>query len=94
MKEVTDQEIPLHPRVMLLFDFEKTCRYKDLTANMLTASTLLLAQRWKTAIVPTSREWLSKVCQLCLLNKLSAVCNYIMGWLNALKIFELQWNVF
>lgn len=56
VKEETGQEIQLHPRVMLLSDFDKNCRYKDLMANILTASLLLLAQRWKTPIVPTLHQ--------------------------------------
>lgn len=38
MQEVTGQEIQLHPRVMLLFNYDKDCRYKELVENMLMAN--------------------------------------------------------
>lgn len=54
---------------------------------MLTAATLLIAQRWKSVEVPTLREWLSKVHYMCLVNKLSAMCRYGAGYVNDVKMF-------
>lgn len=94
LQTVTGQEIQLHPRVLLLFDFDKDYRNKELLANMLAAANLLIAQRWKTGEVPSLDEWLLKVCHLCLLNKLSAACRYRMGSAHALKNNSLHWDCF
>lgn len=93
LKEVTGQELKLHPRVMILLDLRKY-KHKDLIANMLTAAITLLAQNWKTTKVLSMQEWLLKVCYVCLLNKLSAICKYRTGYLNALKNCQSQWEVF
>lgn len=50
---------------------------------MLTATTIFIAQRWKSTEVPTLGEWFSKVWYMCLLNKLSAMSR--MGYVNAVK---------
>lgn len=93
VQEITNQVLQLHPKVMLLFDFGD-CRHKDLLANMLTAGIAVLVQKRQTARIPHVREWMLKVCYVCLLNKLSAVCRYRLGNTNALPNIQLQWKVF
>lgn len=57
---------------------------------MLLAATLLLAQKWKSQVDPSTEEWLIKVRQRCLINKLSAVARVRAGSPIALQKYNEQ----
>lgn len=67
--------------MFFLFDFSNmgSCKCKQLVTHMLTAVSLLIAQRWKSEELPNIGERLAKVQYLCLLNKLSAMCKLQTG---------------
>lgn len=57
------------PEKRYWFDFDTSCGSKGLVANMLSAATLLLAQKWNSQQLPSVAERLIKVRHMSLLNK-------------------------
>lgn len=83
VEEITKVKLPVNPRIMLLLDCEcvRVVMFKEILAHMLTAATLLTAKHWKSEEV-TIREWIEKVKDMCLVNKLTAIIKYRTGNIN------------
>lgn len=96
IQEVLRKGIPWSPRVMLLADFEGTDigQAKELVVNMLSAAAMLIASKWKSPIIPTITEWLIKVRCTVLMTKISAICAYRAGCMNAPTRFTQYWEQF
>lgn len=57
---------------------------------MLAGASMLVASKWKSAEIPSTDEWLSKVGYTALMSKLSAVCAYRTSQEGALVKFHEQ----
>lgn len=96
IQEIIGKEVPRIPRVMLLCDFSgrNIGTSGSLLANMLTAAAVvLIASKWKMAEIPTISEC-SKIRDTALMGKLTAICDYRRGQLNASVNFHKQREVF
>lgn len=66
-----------------------------LLSNLLIAAKLLVAQKWKSLVVPTIYEWQSKCQHLLLMNKLTTIAKARNGsTTSALTQFGQTWEKF
>lgn len=78
------------PGVFLLNDFrtKQLSKYNVLLANMLTATTQLIASHWKTETIQSKDEWLIKVRHVFVFCELLAINKYKLGHLQTLGKFS------
>lgn len=61
---------------------------------LIMAAAQLITSNWKHGKVPSLAEWFVKIRHMFLLNKLTVVCKYRLGDLDALRRFRRQWRTF
>lgn len=66
---------------MVLFDFDffRMGFHMMLLANLLTATSLLIAKMWKLEAVPSLEGWTTKIGYIYLISKLSALSKFREG---------------
>lgn len=97
MERIVGSRIPFSLKIYLLCDFsdlELNRPRKMLLLNLSLAATLLLAAKWKTADIPTKKDWLRKATFLSLMCKLSAIIKYLQGHTQPFVRLKRQWAVF
>lgn len=60
-------------------------------ANLITTVSMLITKYWKSGLVPSKNEWLTKTRYVFLMSKLKASHKYNLGWLQAWQKYCECW---
>lgn len=86
---MTGVQLPFHPRLFLLLNFEYfQVPQLVLLANLLTAATMSIVENWKSKSISTIGALQSKVKCVCLMSKLTAICQYRLRNITVLEPFS------